>query len=146
MRLHSIIHRDIKSDDVLLYSQGRVKFSMCTLTRVPHGLSPAATYSRSQFVDNHGRHPILDGARSGQAKGIRCDIWLLGIIAIEMIESGPPYLDEEPLKAPTWSQKLNDFLCLCVDVDSRAAVGELLDVSTLSLLCKRLMLMLRQLL
>ena len=71
----------------------------------------------------------------------RVDVWSLGIMIVEMIESAPPYFDQDPLKAlysiaangsprlkRPWevSTSLKTFLsvCLCVDVRARATAEE----------------------
>ena len=158
--LHSqaIIHRDIKSDNVLLDARGNVKISKsstrsCSFVsrKMPNKIIVADFGFCAKLTEAKSKRATMVGTPYWMAPevvkqkeyGSKVDIWSLGIMAIEMIESEPPYLNEEPLKALfliathgtprlkdplKLSSALKHFLsvCLCVDFKSRATADELL--------------------
>lgn len=142
------IHRDIKSDNVLITIAGDIKladFGYCVQ------LTEVADKRNSVVGTPYWMAPELI---KGMDYGTSVDIWSLGIAAIEMAEGDPPYLEFPPLRAlfliathgppslkepEKWSDTFKNFLSCCLELDpqKRATAQELLDHPFLKLACPR---------
>lgn len=137
MHERSIIHRDIKSDNVLIGSDGVVKLTDFGFAAVTEG--------------RFGKRSTMVGTPYWMAPEVvtkkpytsAVDVWSLGIMTMEMIDGEPPYMDQDPIKAlymiatlgspeiknpEDLSPELRNFLdsCLRLKPEERAGADDLL--------------------
>eukprot|EP01103_Thecamoeba_quadrilineata_P015964 TRINITY_DN51_c3_g1_i1.p1 TRINITY_DN51_c3_g1~~TRINITY_DN51_c3_g1_i1.p1 ORF type:complete len:691 (+),score=170.42 TRINITY_DN51_c3_g1_i1:50-2122(+) len=142
-----IIHRDIKSDNILLTLDGRVK-----ITDFGFGaqLNKDQVNRKSVVGTTYWMAPEVIRAKD---YGPKVDVWSLGVMGFEMVEGQPPYINEPnniralfmiasqglpPFSAPEGlNQDCVDFVRLCcvIDQDQRQTSTELLSHPFLQLGC-----------
>jgi serine/threonine protein kinase len=133
------VHRDIKTDNILLSARGEPKLGDFGVSRqLGAGESRMRTIAGTPYFI---APEILSSEQPGY--NTKADIWSVGISMIEMAEGHPPYFDEHPMRvlffiptkpAPTlaepglWSPDMHDFLSLCLlkDPAKRPSAVELL--------------------
>jgi len=125
LHAHNCIHRDVKSDNILLGADGAVKLadfgyaSQLTLQKQKRNTIVGTPYWMAP--------ELIRGMDYDQ----KVDIWSLGVMCMEMCEGEPPYMEFPPLRAlffittkglpalkeSKWSPELVDFVKQCLQVD-----------------------------
>jgi len=131
------IHRDIKSDNILLGSDGSCKIA-------DFGYAAQLTQEKAKRFTIVGTpYWMAPELIRGQNYDQKVDIWSLGIMVMEMAEGDPPYMDFPPLRAlflittkgipglkhpEKWTTEFKDFVAQCLekDAENRPTADQLL--------------------
>jgi len=137
--IHSLsrIHRDIKSDNILLNTNGAIKIA-------DFGYAAQLTSEKLKRTTIVGTpYWMAPELIRGQEYNFKVDIWSLGIMVMEMAEGEPPYMEYPPLRAlflittkgipplknpESWSPDFRKFVALCLEIenDKRLDASQLL--------------------
>ena len=134
----NVMHRDIKPDNLFISENGVIKLG-------DFGLAVQLDHSCSRRNTMCGTSWYMGPEVYEEEACLKSDVWSLGISVIEMAESENPFADcssyqvmkkvcfgEPPcLTSSGWSGNMIDFVsaCLVKDVNERASVNDLLEVS-----------------
>jgi len=142
-----IIHRDIKSDNILISQVGKIKIT-------DFGYAAQLTETQNKRVSQVGTtYWMAPEVITDAFYDTKVDVWSVGILAVEMIEGEPPYINESSIKAlflivqhgrPPFknpeklSSTFKDFVELCtkMDPDQRPSSSKMLEHPLLSKLAQ----------
>lgn len=97
LHTRNIVHRDIKSDNILLTMDGQVKLGDFGFCATISGQDKRTSMIGSPYWMSP--EMVTTSAKDGSGYGLKTDIWSLGILCTELIQGAPPYLEESPLRA-----------------------------------------------
>ena len=146
--IHSLhrIHRDIKSDNLLLGTNGDVKLA-------DFGYAAQLTQTKQKRTTIVGTpYWMAPEVIRGQNYDTKVDIWSLGIMIMEMLEGEPPYMEFPPLRAlflittkgvpplktpEAFSPELRSFLNACLEKmpEARGSADQLLAHPFMRMAC-----------
>ncbi|KAK6299813.1 hypothetical protein J4Q44_G00298460 [Coregonus suidteri] len=123
LHINKTIHRDVKGNNILLTTQGGVKL-------VDFGVSAQLTNTRLRRNTSVGTpfwmapEVIACEQQLDSTYDARCDVWSLGITAIELGDGDPPLSDLHPMRALFKIPRSGSYFCtfnhLGIEVSWRA--------------------------
>ncbi|KAL5478822.1 hypothetical protein ACEPAI_2099 [Sanghuangporus weigelae] len=140
-----IVHRDVRSDNLLVNSQGVLKLADFSNALLVDPTYP--TYTEAAGVI-YWQAPEM---RTGSYDARKVDVWSAGATAWEMAEAEPPFMNMDisdprqlPQRWPTfprsdsYSRSFHDFLHLCSDPpSSRPSANDLITTPFIRSSCAR---------
>ncbi|XP_078345595.1 myosin-IIIb-like isoform X2 [Oculina patagonica] len=139
---HNVMHRDIKGPNVMLTNSAEIRL-------IDFGVSAELANILMRRNSSVGTpfwmapEVIACEQQLDYSYDVRCDIWSLGITAIELADGVTPLSDQHPMRAlfkiprskspsmknpERWSHEYRDFIakCLIKDFESRAHASDML--------------------